>query len=506
VWIGATDGIWDIIRQFRKDVIIWVFDPDSRVIDELRDTHGHHTSPRSGGAVLSGLERTGFFSQLADLRMEVAEHSRVNWGLEIAGDPRLHQEWGPLVVQTVQQARQFRYSMELTKRTNVDEWTRVALEMLPQVVGSPPLNLIPRCLDGIPAVIVGAGPSLEGNIRQLAAIQDRVAIIATNSSIGPLERHGIQPDIVCVVETQAASIEAVVNSPLWPGAVLVYGSHVWPGIVQTRARHKIPALQGVGPIGGWLCHHLHIPPILTGGSVSTISLRVAELLGASAAILVGMDCAEGPDGRALYARGVSHAHIRESCPIGYPQWPVTAWGGIGQVLTSPQLDSYRQWFEGVSKSLSLKMALINATEGGARIERWEEVPLRRVRVGERVDVASRIDAAIEQTPTIGVRRVIDGLRGQMEGSREFAVKTRILASQVAAVSRTLGQMPRYGARAIIANEYSPAPLEDLGMMPRMIQLTALERAASRVVDRRSSLEQMLQMAITRLETEHGSDD
>lgn len=494
VCVGLSDlHPWEVFRRYRSDVTVFIFDPSDRVIVDTRLAISS-----------TGTQNVVAVSHLADLRVAVAQRTRVNSRLEIMGEPSLHAEWGILVTRTVGEARQFRYSMELTTRLNAKKWTSLALDAIHHIAGSAPLNAMPECFDGVPAVIVGAGPSLARNIEHLKSIQDNVAIIAVNSSIGPLEDAGIQPDVICVVESFHRSITPILDSPLWKRAALVYGSHAWPGIFEVDARHKIPAIQAVGPVGSWLCRHMNILPILTGGSVTTLAYRVAEVLGADPIVLVGMDCAEGPEGRDMHAPGVRYDGDRDAAAFDHVRHPVLAWGGMGQVMTTPALDGYRQWFEAQAATIRPGLRIVNATEGGARIDRWAEIPLERLRFDRKLDVMSMLDSAIDDTPAIRPEWIADGLREQAAAIPVLSEASAELRGAASIVLDRIHEMPEIGNAASILNGYAIPPIEDAGMLPEGDQLRALHRAFEAVVDGAQVVLPQINRAIAALEARYAT--
>jgi hypothetical protein len=66
-------------------------------------------------------------------------------------------------------------------------------------------------LDGLfgdrPAVIVGAGPSLDDNLPALAALQERAVIICADTALRPLRAGGVRPHIVVAVDPAPLNAE-----------------------------------------------------------------------------------------------------------------------------------------------------------------------------------------------------------------------------------------------------------------------------------------------------------
>ncbi len=85
----------------------------------------------------------------------------------------------------------------------------------------------------LPVVIVGSGPSLEENIDWIKSNRDKIILVSSGSSMNVLLKHGMQPDIQCVLERAKAVFdrhqEASKDYDLKKTRV-VLTSTIWPGI------------------------------------------------------------------------------------------------------------------------------------------------------------------------------------------------------------------------------------------------------------------------------------
>jgi len=487
VCVGYHDQApWETLRKFRSDLVVFCFDPEGTTPLE---------APPDG--------RTFACRHLVDLRTLVGAHIQSHWKVETMGPPHLAGRWGPLVTNAVDEAIRWNYSMELTTRLNAVAWTKAGLALLPKFAGLAPLNAAKPAFDGVPAVIVGAGPSLSRNVHHLAEIQDRVVIIATNSALGVLEDAGVQPDVVCIVEVLSASLEPVLNSPLWKNAVLVPGVHATPKIFEAPARAILPALQAVGPVGAWLHDILKMEPIHTGGSVSTMAFRAAEKLGCSPIILVGMDCARGATGEERYADGVRHAHSIDYKPA-HRHEKCTAWGGVGFVLASPDLAAYREWFETqASTAAKAGKPIINATEGGAQIADTVEKRLRDIDLhSEPKRFFERLDAALDGVERIDGDRLADALEEQLAPMDTLCAQARVCQEATEKLLALIPDFIKTGLEAHILSGMSLGPIEEGGLLPHCDQLTAMRNTFARAVDRENELTPLIHRAVKALRGKH----
>lgn len=78
----------------------------------------------------------------------------------------------------------------------IERWARNAALNYPVISDSWGIRFLKKSAHGIPACVVGIGPSLDESIVPLAYAHERCLIIATDAAVRPLLRHGIKPDLV----------------------------------------------------------------------------------------------------------------------------------------------------------------------------------------------------------------------------------------------------------------------------------------------------------------------
>lgn len=465
--IGLTiSRPWELLRQYRPDLIVLVYEPDP--------------ATAAAGEKLTPDGRVVVTSDLVHLRALLTIHYQLGWHVETVGDDQLS-EHGPGVKRALDEAMRFCRVNEMTSRSNAARWCDIGLAQLPYLVDRPHLAGMPKCLAGIPGVVVGAGPSLDRNIETLRKIADRVAVIAVNSAIGALERVGIVPDMVVALEQQGLSLAPVMHSRAMAESVLVPGIHVWPGIWAAKTTHILPALQTVGPVGVWLSRHFGIRSITNGGSVSTLAYRVAELLGCAPIVLVGCDCARGGDGGVVYAAGVGHGSHRRSVDQSNVHH-VPAWGGSGTAPTTVGLSTYREWFESAARGSLARGGPrhINATEGGAHIERWEELPLSDVPLpSEPVGAFLRLLDGMERAQVLDRRMVLRMLHAELRSGAVAAELARDLARQLERVESGLREAISVFEHSELLAAAAAPQVDDVGTLVSYEHL-----ASSAIVQRR----------------------
>lgn len=147
---------------------------------------------------------------------------------------------------------------------------------------------------GIPAIICGAGPSLDQNVEQLAALTERALIFAGSSSLNVLNHHEISPHF-------SAGIDP---NPMQYQRYLTNSSYEVPFFYRQRLFHEAfqlvrgPKLyiHGTGgySISSWIERELEMPAdyqLDEGFNVVNFCTEIAHFLGCSPILFVGMDLA-----------------------------------------------------------------------------------------------------------------------------------------------------------------------------------------------------------------------
>lgn len=258
-----------------------------------------------------------------------------------------------------------------------------------------------RQYTGVPAFIVGAGPSLGKNGRLLAEAAKKGIVFAVNSSARALDSYGVEPQVLMAMESidvshlfeQVSYIDRVVRA-------ISLTAH--PNTLRTGKGPLLPVFEGIQQQNVPLTSLLGHSGLSVSGSVSTLAFSLAERLGCSPIVFVGQDLAY-TDGKA-YAPGSAYQESRvrvasdgQHLELDWcdtlrtthnqgvnkmldrePLRRVPAWGGEGEVLSTHGFCAVRAWLHDASVVLSRvrpETRLVNATEGGARIEGFEESTL-----------------------------------------------------------------------------------------------------------------------------------
>ena len=163
---------------------------------------------------------------------------------------------------------------------------------------------------GLPCIVVGAGPSLDKNIRFLHRAQNKAVIISCDAALKPLMGHGIVPDFVVCLDPQEEISRFLVNVP-HKGITLVVPSIVHPHVIKlwendvlffNKFAPDIPTLVEIQKIVP------HIGILTPGGTVLSVTYDLAFQAGGTPIIFVGQDLS--------YPKKKSHSHGSDAAGQG----------------------------------------------------------------------------------------------------------------------------------------------------------------------------------------------
>lgn len=259
--------------------------------------------------------------------------------------------------------------------------------------------------EGVPAIICGAGPSLDKNIQVLSTLMNRALIFAGGTALNALNARGVMPHFGVGIDPNPDQFTRLIRNH----------AYETPFLYRCRMRHD--ALQmvhgdrlyingsGGYQIGKWLEKQLgNEDPIELeeGYNVLNFSVLFAHLMGCNPIICVGVDLA--------YSEGQSYASGVASHPLhnlkgnfrtkyeeeelipkkdihGFPIF--TLWKWIAESMW------YTYFFDTYPDT-----TLINATEGGIGFPKVPNLTLQEVKdkyLQKEYDLATRIHGEIQNS-------------------------------------------------------------------------------------------------------------
>lgn len=261
-------------------------------------------------------------------------------------------------------------------------WAKHFIENIPHLCTAPMVMPPFGSFRGVPAFIVGNGPSLAKNKRHIEEASKRGIVFAVNGATKVVTHH-IQ---VCV---ESNDIRHKLNPD--PAALKAYSMICDPRVMAHGGGTLAPIWAGelsilLEQLTGW-------ERLWTSGSGSVTAMSLAMRLGCHPIVLVGQDLAwtdnkiysdsgtvrfEGHDAKLNW---VAPEHDRaDPLPASIDVREVPGWGG-GMVKSSPNFEGVRMFLQNMCRHLPSEYRVVNATEGGARIEGWSEERLEDVVAG-----------------------------------------------------------------------------------------------------------------------------
>ncbi|HYK88172.1 MAG TPA: 6-hydroxymethylpterin diphosphokinase MptE-like protein [Acidobacteriota bacterium] len=259
------------------------------------------------------------------------------------------------------------------------------VQNLPRAMAAPGVSSFAGRFRDVPVVLVAAGPSLDKNIHDLRRSEDRVLIVSTDTAVKPLISTGIEPHFVLTGDpshlnylhlkdsgTREAYLVAEATS--YPASLAEFEGRTIICIFENSSLRALSGLLGgKGMLRAW-------------GSVATMALDFALLLGCNPVMFIGQDLAHS-DGR-IYCSGL---HFEEQWFEGVsdPESWERKWQELRRgrktlmmqdifdrpVESTDKLAAYWNW---IIKEIAAhpQVRFINATEGGILKERVDIMSLR----------------------------------------------------------------------------------------------------------------------------------
>ncbi|MDO5774487.1 MAG: DUF115 domain-containing protein [Spirochaetales bacterium] len=150
------------------------------------------------------------------------------------------------------------------------------------------VNKFLNIANGIPFVIIAAGPSLEKILPHLNEIKERAIIVCVDTALHSCLEFNVEPDFIILADPQyycSLHLEFLKS----PESILVTEIAVYPSVFRFQCK-EIVLFSSMFPIGKFFEKNIGEKGLLAaGGSVATTAWDFARMCGASEIYLAGMD-------------------------------------------------------------------------------------------------------------------------------------------------------------------------------------------------------------------------
>lgn len=297
----------------------------------------------------------------------------------------------------------------------------------------------------VPAIICGAGPSLEKNLPLLSTLQNNALIFAGGSSLNALNAAGIQPHFGAGIDPNLGQFDRLKNSPA--SIPFLYRNRFFhPALALIQGPRLYVTGSGGYDVAAWFEEKLKIKGthVDEGLNVVNFCCDIALAFGCNPIIFVGMDLAY--TGMRSYApgvikkRNVTKREILEVPNVAdqallkkdiYGKPIYTLWKWIAEA----------HWIESFAKEHP-KATLINATEGGLGIPNVPNMPLKEVQkkyLLKSYDLYKRVQKEIQKSElthvtqkkvVIAMKELMSSLQRCVEGIKILLEETHLMEVQI----------------------------------------------------------------------------
>ncbi len=376
--------------RFGEDTLVIAIEPDQGVIQRALEATDLSAEIGEGRLVLlNTLDRSTWHDRLA--------HCATNLmlGTVMAVPPcarAVNAEFFARARQAMTDYVGFVKMSVATLLRNADVTCRNIANNLPAYVATPPTEALRGRFAGRPAILVAAGPSLTGNVDQLAGAQDRAVIIAAQTTLRPLLERGIRPHFVTALDFSDLSRQFFENLDLPDELILVAEPKAHWQVADAFMRGRAGGAARVVMLDNVFAHRCIGEALAkrakmeAGATVMHLAFYLAQWLGCEPIIFIGQDLAFG--GHVYYSPGVAMhrawgPELGRYCTLEMKEWERIARARKmlrkvkdihgRDIYTEEQMFTYLQQFE---RDFARSAArVIDATEGGSAKQGAEAMTL-----------------------------------------------------------------------------------------------------------------------------------
>lgn len=370
------------------------------------------------------LELVDFSDILQSPRVKVVSHkNQILWAVTqfyLVGDnitllpmPSYENQDPETLVEVLREVKSSLYANLICQRTAIVHLataTNKALINMSDLVKYPDIGMVHQQFGDRPGVLISAGPSLDkpGVMEALKRYRDKLLLVCVGQAAQTLDRHGIVPDFVVILESKNVSNQLAPTS-YCKDANLVVLPQTHEAMFELPTKRKFIAFGHKDVPSIWLSQALDrdFAPYPHNGTVSITGLILLQNCGCKNIFLLGQDLAF-PEGKmysddsiyknrrvqkaddGTYEEAWDEAEMdkfvgdHESYMQNKAQHKATmkalfrnlthvkGWNGE-DLLTYPTYDTFRKAFEYLIK-VNPNNHVVNCSEGGAFIEFCEHLP------------------------------------------------------------------------------------------------------------------------------------
>lgn len=246
------------------------------------------------------------------------------------------------------------------------EWARNIVRNMERNLKSRSFQGLRNTCAGVPAVIVGSGPSLGMEVDKLRKVKERALIISAGSSVQALLHHGIEPHLIVSMDAGGANARVFAELDVSQIPFLYLPTIKHTAIKADDSPYLLHAFFDIDQLSRYLLKLTEADPVfVSSATVTGTAIQAADYLGCKDIILIGQDFSYPNE--QVYTEGVAHAR-RETLEKRLAEADMTVANTIGGFNRTNQIMlNLKHDTEALIKALP-HLSFYNASTIGAVIE------------------------------------------------------------------------------------------------------------------------------------------
>lgn len=220
----------------------------------------------------------------------------------------------------------------------------------------------------VPAIIAGAGPSLDKNIHLLKEVSNKALIFVGGSALNIFAKKNIKDHFAASID-QNPYVARFKENEIFEKPFFYQNQINYDNLSLVHSKKILLSDYGAYPLKSWIYDRLNIKQktFEAGWTVTTFLIKIATLLGCNPIVMVGLDlCFK----KQKYSKGV----VKEKSEYSL----IKTKDILNQdVYTQKDWLLAKNWIENYA-SINKDKTFINATEGGLKIENLKNMNLLKV--------------------------------------------------------------------------------------------------------------------------------
>ncbi|WP_035767594.1 motility associated factor glycosyltransferase family protein [Butyrivibrio sp. NC2002] len=361
---GLSTGVYlrALFNTFRADTSFYVFEPDEKLFEYIC------SSIDISDLILNKRIYLFIYDDQKNRMIDIVHNDVICNRPEVVGIITPFYSNDEFFSNACEQIGRLSVALRNFKKTRGRNALRCRLYAWNHIEGSLFLSDLAKVFpDDIPAVIISAGPSLNGNVDELKKLKGHAFLLSTDRALSTLKEHEILPDAVISVDAEKS---ADYLKYAFDNKIPVICSYQLNIDSQRKAKGNLIYFDAISYEKKLFGDRASLGSgIDMGGNVAGGAYVVLKLLGVKKIIFAGQDLA--------YKDGKHHADGIEDGMDGIED-SIEVEGVDGKkVLTTKMWLKYRDFFVRQIKQ-NPEIECIDATEGGAFIEGSKVMALSEV--------------------------------------------------------------------------------------------------------------------------------